>query len=148
NQFERGLDCFRESVSIRRRIGDWNNLPFALCVLAWNLIDFGFFQEGETYLDEALRIMDETGITPMFAICRTLKANLAFWGGEFDIARRSIEIAMKVAGKQSYLTSVELAQAVSSNLLSLARNYQQARVLCDQSQSHMLSPMFARQTEW
>lgn len=148
NQTEHAIDCLRDAALIHRRIGNLNGLPFSLLMLADKLIDVGFFNEAEMYLDEALTIMDDIGITPMFAHCQLWKARLAFLRGEFETACHDTEAALKVARKQNYIGSIDGALATSSYLLSLAGNYREARNLCEQSRLHPLIPWFARCSEW
>ena len=148
NQSERALDAFRKSASIRRRIGDGNSLPFSLYCVAMTLIDSGRFAEGETHLDEALAVESQVGHTPILGSCYSLKANLAFWRADFELAHQHTDVALSTIHHQTFIGSRGLAMANLSNLLLIEGHYQQSFKLAEESRTHVIIPLNRRWTEW
>lgn len=148
NQLDRALDAFRESVSIRRRIGDWNSVPFSLYMVAAILIDSGRFDEGEAYLDEAFALEDQVGIVPILGHCYSLKARLAFWRGNLDIAHQYTEVALTITRQQSFIGSHSTTLANLSDLLLIEGRYQQAHQLAEKARSHVSNVWILKYTKW
>src|SRR6202011_4641742 len=86
-QAERSTESVRESVAIRRKLGDIQGLSLSLSWLGAKSLYEGRLPEAEGYLDEAINLQEDIGKAFGYVTLKALKAVLTFWRGDLDQAR-------------------------------------------------------------
>ena len=84
----RAVESLRESIAIRRKIGDVKNLDDVIAQLSW--ITFDHLQEtenAEALLDEQISYQHERGTTPLLPLLLGVKSMMALWRNELGDAQ-------------------------------------------------------------
>lgn len=149
NETEYGLEYLRQSARIRREIGDHSNLCFSLAALGYWSLDPGSLDEAEVLLDEALAIQAQIGKAPVYVGVLALKALLAFWRGEFEMAVQHIQAGQDFARKREYIDSWNVNLAVLSWTASVGGDYRRGYAVCQQAASrHLINTLPNITVQW
>ncbi len=130
-EIARAVKSLRESIAIRQHIGDVKNLDNAIHQLSWMIFDL--LQEAETaevMLDEQITVQYRAGTTSMLPLMMGVRAAMAFWRNDVDVARRLAQKGLQIAGNQNYSGGKRMCQSVLGLLEGYAGNYQQAQLFC------------------
>lgn len=115
----RAVDCLRESIAIRRSVGDVKNLGFATVQLSWMIFDL--LQDAvtaESLLDEQIVLQDSAGTTSILPLLLGTKAAMTFWRNERAAALKLAQQGLEIARHQDYLGGKSMCQGV----LAMAEN--------------------------
>jgi predicted ATPase/DNA-binding SARP family transcriptional activator len=132
NDLEHRRECLRQSAQIRREIGDRCNLCFSLTQLTACLAEAGAFGEAEQVLEEAIRVQHEIGKTPIYIAVIVVKAQLAFWRGELDLAAELLRTGQAFAGGRVYTGFSYHYPALLSWVASVRGDYEQGYAFAQQ----------------
>ena len=108
-QIEYAIQLLQESIRIRRKIGDRNNLCFSLMALAYLNLHLGNLNEIEPLIAEALLIQDEIGKLAAYPALMATKADLAFLRGDFDLAVECIQAGLDLRWRTKLRENKELS---------------------------------------
>lgn len=140
-QIERDLECVREGVAIRRRIGDIQGLSGSLSVLGRCLVTYGgSLSEAETYFDEGISLQEAHGKSQIYVSLTANKSALAFWRGDFEAATRLAEMGLDFARNHDYVGVRSHSLAVLSFVQCMAGSYAQSLELCEQTRQLGIYP--------
>lgn len=145
---ERALQYLRESIEIRRQLGDRYELSFSLNMTGIWLLYLCVFDEAERYFDESLGLQDETNRTPDFAGIVAMKGSIAFWRGDFESAVSYAQLGLDFSQDMNYYGDKSTCQAVMSYVASMNGDYSYARDLCVQASSDELFDIIEVGVEW
>ena len=131
NDIRNFLGCWEENVSIQRQLGIVTQLCASLCVLGWFKTFYGEFAEAENLQNEALAIQSQIGRkVPYYVFIVGEKARLAFWRGEFSIAREHIQAGLDFADGRDYLGVQPYYLSMLSWIASIEGDYEYGYELC------------------
>lgn len=145
---ERALQYFRESIKLRRQLGDRYELSFSLMITGIWLLYLCAFDEAEQVLDECLALQNEANRTPDFAGIVSTKGSLVFWQGDFEAAAYYAELGLAFSQDMNYYGDKSACQALSSCVASMNGDYAYARDLCEQAARDELFDVSAIVVEW
>jgi tetratricopeptide (TPR) repeat protein len=100
-ELEEGERLRRESVSIRRRIGDRAEIAYGLMNLGWSLVWLGRFGEALSVVTESLHHWKDLGLEDRAGAVRTpgLLGSTQLHLGQYDVARATLQKALTLASR-------------------------------------------------
>ncbi|MEO8394156.1 MAG: hypothetical protein ABI700_14295, partial [Chloroflexota bacterium] len=129
-QIDRYFALTQQSAALRREIGDQHGLASSLHNLAHNAFHAGKYQESENYLREMDAIYLEVGNEARLARNSALRAEIAFYQGNFEQARILAQAAEAKAPKATISGKMQ-AMSVFSLLSTVEGDYAHARRLAE-----------------
>ena len=100
------MDIFEQEHDNLRQGMDWalnhpqENMQALLDImsqLSWFWYRYGYLQEGSEWMERALQVTDELGVSPARAAALSGRGSLALWSGDLNIAARRTREAMEMA---------------------------------------------------
>src|SRR5262249_37576153 len=128
----------RETVVLRRELGDKHGLSFSLLTLGKILLEQARMAEAEGSLDQAIAVQDEIGKTPIYVSMMSMKAFSVFLSGRFDLAAQLAQAGLDVAQGHYYLGMTSVCRAVMGFEACMGEAYDRGRELCQIPQDMQL----------